>query len=646
MHQAPVVSLLLVFLPAAAWSAGVPAANPVPAAVIPDYSATERKDVPDAFKFRVADLFADQEAWLKEKAAVSGLVDSVPRAAAGWTASAGSMLGLLDLLADIRERAERLQAYARLQNDMDLANPLYTAMQGEIQTMMVKFAERAAFVGPDVLALGGEKVEAFLKQEPRLEPHRFGLSKILRKREHILPEAEGAVVAKVGLFANTGVKVSGLFRDVEMPNPEVTLSDGSKVTLNQANFLIHRIAKKQEDRRTVVETFWDNYRNYQATYAALLDGEVRKQVAMARIHRHQTVLEASLFEDDIRPEVYRNLIRTVKGRLAPFHRLIRLKQKMLGLREMHYYDVPAVAAPVVEKLYPFEEARDLVVGAMAPLGPGYTQPLRQAFDGRWIDVYPNKGKQSGAYSMGIYGVHPFVKMNYLGRYSDVSTLAHELGHAMHTHFACAAQPRTTAGYAIFIAEIASTFNENLLLQRVLASGADDRTKLGLLEGYLERMRGTIYFQTMLAEFELAFHERVEEGQTLTAEWLNGKYLALYREYFGADQGVLTVDETTAVAWAAVPHFYRPYYVFQYATGMVASTALAEAVAGEGEPAAERYLGVLRAGGSKFPLDILKDAGLDMSRPEPVEAAIRQFDRLVGEMEAIHARLPQGPQGER
>jgi oligoendopeptidase F len=293
----------------------------------------------------------------------------------------------------------------------------------------------------------------------------------------------------------------------------------------------------------------------------------------------------------------------------------------------------------VEKLYPFEEARDLVIAAMTPLGEEYAKPLRRAFDDRWIDVYPNKGKQGGAYSLGAYGMHPYVKMNYLGRYSDVSTLAHELGHAMHSHFSCAAQPNTTASYVIFIAEIASTFNENLLLHRMLQSGTDDRMKLGLLESYLERMRGTIYVQTMLAEFELAIHEQVEQSNTLTAKWLNDTYLALYREYFGADRGVALVDDPTAIAWAAVPHFYRPYYVFQYVTGMVASTALAESVIGGGKAEAERYLDVLRAGGSKFPLEILRDAGLDMSSPQPVEAALQQFDRLVGEMEAIYARLP-------
>jgi oligoendopeptidase F len=340
------------------------------------------------------------------------------------------------------------------------------------------------------------------------------------------------------------------------------------------------------------------------------------------------------------------VISTVRSNLGPLHRLFKLKQKMLGLSEFNYYDIAVPAAPSVNQLYSYEDSQRHILAACAPLGAEYTAGLKRAFSERWIDLYPNKGKQGGAYSMGVYGAHPFVKMNYSGRYDDMSTIAHELGHSMHSEFANAAQPFATAQYSIFIAEIASTFNEAMLLKEVLRTTTDDRVKLRLLESYLERMRGTIYFQAMLAEFELAMHTQAEQGQPLTAEWLKATFAALYRHYMGVDQGVVKFDDTLAVTWASVPHFFRPFYVFQYATGMVAATALADAVNTGGEAARDRYLGMLRAGGSKFPLDILRDAGVDISQPAPILAAIKQFDTLVAEMETIYARLPQTEGGGR
>ena len=345
-------------------------------------------------------------------------------------------------------------------------------------------------------------------------------------------------------------------------------------------------------------------------------------------------------ENDISPEVCRNVIKTVRANLAPLHRFFKLKQRMLGLAEFNYYDIYAPGAPSVEKPYTYQESQQLILAAMAPLGGEYARGLQRAFAERWIDLYPNKGKQSGGYSTGIYGAHPYIKMNYSGRYDDVSVLAHELGHAMHALFSNAAQPFATAEYPIFLAEIASTFNENLLLNEALKSGTDDREKLRLLESYLERMRGTIYAQTMYADFELAMHEHVEQGLPLTATWLESTWLEKFNCYMGTDQGVMSKDDTMSVQWAAIPHFFRPYYVFQYVTGMVASSALAEAVTQGGAPEVNRYLTMLRAGGSKSPLDILRDSGVDMSKPGPIEAAIRQFDRLVAEMETLYTRLPE------
>jgi len=608
--------------------------------VIPDYSQTERAKVPAEFKFRVEDIFKDNIAWRAEFNALAKLLGSFhPFAGSDWTNSPAQVANMLDLLGNINERGERLESYAKLLGDADLSNPEYVKMQTEYQNLAVGLGAKTTFLAPDVLKLGRTKVDQYIKVEHRLAPYKFLLEKILRNKDHTLPEAEAGIVAQLGLFTDTAAKVSGLLNDVDIPRADVTLADGTKVLLNQYNFLKCRMSRNPEDRRVVATAYWKNLSQYENTFAALLDGEMRKQVAFARIHKFPTCIDASLFENDISPAVYRNVITTVRANVAPLHRLFKLKQRMLGLKEFNYYDVYAPAAATAEKLYSYQDGQKLVLAAMAPLGQEYADGLHRAFAERWIDLYPNKGKQSGGYSMGIYGAHPFIKMNYSGRYDDVSVLAHELGHSMHALFSNAAQPYATAEYPIFIAEIASTFNENMLLNQALKSGTDDREKLSLLESYLERMRGTIYAQTMYADFELAMHERAEQGLPLTAEWLKATWLEKFGLYMGTDMGVMKKDDTMAVQWAAIPHFFRPFYVFTYATGMVASSALAESVSQGGEAEAKRYLTMLRAGGSKFALDILRDAGVDLSKQEPIEAAIRQFDRLVAEMETLYGRLP-------
>ncbi|MGD7651656.1 MAG: oligoendopeptidase F [Verrucomicrobiales bacterium] len=606
---------------------------------IPDFSETPRSEVPEQFTFKLDDVFKDKDAWRAEFEAVKNQCDGIAGTLSGWDSSAEKLAAALELDSSLSERLSRLYAYARLINDMDLSDAESTAMMGEVSAVRVAFATEMSFIDAGVIALGEETVRGWIDSEPRLEPFRFPLEKILLSSDHVLTEAEQTIVSQMGLFVRTPGKVSGLLNDVDIPPAEIVLTDGTPVTLNRSNYLKHRTSRIAADRKLVNEAFWKNLEPFQNSFAALLDGEMKKQVATARIHNFESCLEASLFDNDIDPEVYHNLISTVRANLEPLHRLFRLKQKMLGLSSLHSYDTIVPASPAAQRKYSFDEARELVLSATEPLGEDYRTRLLEAFDGRWVDIYPNEGKQSGAYSMGIYGAHPYIKLNYTGRLSEVSTLAHELGHSMHAVFSNETQPFATARYPVFIAEIASTFNEVLLLRRILDSTDDDHLKLQLLEGFLHRMRGLIYHQTMYAEFELAMHEKVENGHSLTADWLNDTYMELFRDYMGADDGVIALEGTSAVAWSAVPHFFRPFYVYQYATGMVASTALADAVLTEGEPARERYLGLLRSGGSKHPLDLLKDAGIDMSQPAPVLATLEQFDSLVTEMEKIYDGLP-------
>jgi oligoendopeptidase F len=604
-------------------------------ATLPDFSGTPRAQVPDAFKWRITDLYPDDTAWHAGFEAVKALAEELDGLGRAWTTSPKAMGDFMALLEQVNLQGTRLAHYASLQGDMDLGDTRYQAMKGEVHSFLVDLGARLAFMEPDLLALGEAEVERFIREEPRLVPHRVGFMKTLRMKEHILPEGEARVVAHAGLFGHAPGAAAGMLTDLDLPRPEVTLSTGERVLLNTANYQKHRAAKAAGDRQLVMETYWDGQKRFANTLALLLDAGVKQDLFQARVHHYPTCLDAALYPEAIDTAVYRNLVATVRANLAPLHRLLRLRKRMLGLETLRYADLYASAVAEVSRSYGYDEARDLVLRATRPLGAGYTKVLESAFRTGWIDVYPNQGKQSGAYSSGVYGIHPFVKMNYDGTFHNVSTLAHELGHAMHSHLSEQAQPYPTADYPIFLAEIASTFNENMLMHTLLETERDATLKLFLLDSHLETLRGTLFRQTLFSEFELAMHERVEQGQSLTPDWLDAAYLELTRHYYGHAQGVVQVDDYIRSEWSGIPHFFYDFYVYQYATGIVASMALAQAVLDEGEPARERYLAFLGSGSSRFPLDTLKAAGVDLATPQPVEAALRAFDGLVERMEKLY-----------
>ena len=604
-----------------------------PAQSIPDFSLVPRASVPEQHKWRATDIFADAAAWRAELEAVKALIAALEPFAQVWTTTPSAMGAFMERLDDVNLRGERLLNYASLQGDMDLGEATYQELKGEARSVLVDLGARLAFLDPELLALGQERVEAHLQAEPRLEPHRVGFLRTLRMKDHVLPEGEERVVATAGLFTQAPSAAAGMLNNLDLPHAALTLSTGETFPLNTANFNKHRASKVPADRRLVMATHFQEQARFRNTFATLLDAGVKQDLFHAKVRNFPTCLDAALYPEAIDTAVYRNLITSVKANLGPLHRLLRLRKRMLGLDGMRYGDIYASAVQSVEVKYSFEQARDLVLQATAPLGPAYRGVLEQAFTHGWIDVYPNQGKQSGAYSSGVYGIHPFVKMNYDGTLHEVSTLAHELGHAMHSHLSEAAQPFPTADYPIFLAEIASTFNENLLMHHLLDTVEDDHLKLYLLDSHLETLRGTLFRQTLFADFELAMHERVEQGQSLTPDWLDQTYLELTRLYYGHAEGVLEVDDYLASEWSAIPHFYYGFYVYQYATGIVSSMALMDAALKD--PAArDRYLAFLGAGGSRFPLDTLKAAGVDLTTPQPVEAALQAFDQLVARMEAL------------
>ena len=629
--KAAVFAVLLLLVVQSALAADAPQKQ------IPDFSMKPRSDVPVQYTWKVEDIYAMDEDWQKDRGALEGLIGEIDAKAAGWTESAAKMLALLDLTDAIYQKASRLATYASLRSDVDMGDSKYQVMRGDVQSLWVQIGVKLAFMEEDLLKVKEEALRGYFAAEPRLEPYRFTIEQTLRRRAHILPADQQRIVSQTGLFTSVPSQASKYLNDVDLPTPDVTLADGSKVTLNMANYLLYRGSKEPKDRTAVMTTYWANHKRFEHTFATLLDGAMKQHLFSARTGNYKDCLEARLFDDNIDTTVYYQLLASVKANLGPFHRFLALKKQLLGLDTLRYEDIYASAVKSIDKQYTFEESRAIILAATKPLGKEYAAALTEAFDNRWIDIYPNKNKGSGAYSGGVYGVHPYVKMNYNGEYDALSTLAHELGHAMHSYLANKSQPHPNAGYTLFLAEIASTFNETMLLNYMLKTEKDDLVKLFLLDNYLDQVRGTIYRQTLFADWELQAHRRVEAGKTLTPDWMSKTYLDITRQYYGADKGVIQVGDYIQNEWSGIPHFYRFYYVYQYATGMIASMALANQAL-TSKDGVEKYLEMLKSGGSDYPLNILKKAGVDMTTPAPAEAAFKRIDNLVSEMEKIVARL--------
>lgn len=605
---------------------------------IPDYSLTERKDIPVEYTWKMDDLYKSMDEWNTDKAVAENMIIKIDELSKDWTSSASNMLGFLDYLTVINVKLTRLYAYAGHQNNSDLSNTLFQSMVGDLQTMYVGYSSKLSFFDPDVLKLGEEKFSEYLSSEPGLENYKFSIQDILRNKNHVLPDEQQKIVSMTGLFSGVPSKTSGMLNDVELPNAEVTISTGEKVVLNYANYVKYRGSANSEDRSLVMREFWKNQMQFKNTLSILQDGAIKQHLFSAKVRKFDNCLEARLFSDNIPVGVYEQLIKSVKENLKPLHRHIKMKKDLLKLSTFKYEDIYASAVPSVEKLYEYKEAADIILESLKPLGNEYVEGLRTAFNSRWIDIYPNKGKETGAYSDGVYGVHPYIKMNYDGRYNNVSTLTHELGHALHSYLSSKEQHYSNSNYPTFLAEIASTFNENLLMEYLLKYEKDDMFKLFVLDNYLDQIRGTLYRQTLFADFELQMHKRVEQGGTLTADWLNEKYLELTREYYGHDEGVCIVDDYIQNEWSRIPHFYMNYYVFQYSTGIIASMALSNLVLTDNNTYREKYLDLLKAGGHGYAIDLLKTAGVDMTSPEPYKEAFKRINHLLDEMEKIVSRL--------
>lgn len=602
---------------------------------IPDYSNLPRLKVPQEYQWRVTDVYPDSSTWQEDKQNLEQMIANVKPMSKDWTTTPARMFALLNHITEVEKLAYKLYTYCSLTADTDMADSRFQAIKGELQSILVEFESLISFIEPHVLKLGRPNVLKFMEEEPKLTVYSFMLESMFRMKSHILSADKERIIAQTGLFSGATGKAASLLNDVDIPAPRMTLSTGEKVRLNWAAYVRLRSGSHAGDRVKVMRKFWRHHAQFENTLAVLQDGAVKSHFFHSKAHHFKSCLEAALFPKMINPSVYHTLISTIKENLAPLHRYLNLKQKLLKLSQFSYEHLYASAVPEVDKLYTIEEAKDLVMSAMAPLGEAYGNALHTGLNSGWMDLYPNKNKRSGAYSNGsIYDVHPYVLMNYNGKYNSVSTLAHEYGHAMHSYLSNRHQPFPLAHYPIFLAEIASTFNETLLVHHLLKTESDLTLKFYIMDQYLEGIRGTLFRQTLFAEFELAMHQHVQNGQTLTPQWLNETYLDLTRTYYGHSEKICRVARYIKNEWSAIPHFYYNFYVYQYATGIAAATALAQMVLEGGDRERERYLTFLKSGGSKYPLEILKDAGVDLSTPDPIQRTLAVFDRTVTEMSGM------------
>jgi len=597
----------------------------------------QRSDIEPPHLWKLEDLYVSDQAWEQAKEELAGQLDQITRFE-GSLAEPVSLLACLQLDSEIGKTFGRLHSYASMKSDQDTRQSVCLAMQQAVEQLMTEYASKASYVEPEILKLDRETIERHIDAEPGLKIYRMYLLDLLRRKAHKLSDKEEKILAETGLMAEGPASVYSVFSNAEMPYPEITLSDGKTVTLNKAGYARHRSSSNRDDREQVFQAFWSTFGKFKQTFGVQLYSHLQTHAFTMRTRNYDSCLQQALDRNNIPTDVYHSLIKNVRENLGTFHRYLRLKKRMLGVETLKYSDLYAPVVKDVDLEYTIDEAQKLYIEAVESLGADYRQAAQQAFDGRWIDVYPTPGKRSGAYSNGsAYDVHPYILLNYNGQFDDVSTLAHEMGHTMHSYYSNKTQPFPLADYSIFVAEVASTFNEALLIHKMLGEIEDEDTRLSLLMNHLDGIKGTVFRQTQFAEFELRMHEMAERREPLTGDTFTQLYGGILRDYYGHKEGVCQIDDLYALEWAYIPHFYYNFYVYQYSTSFTAATALAEAVFEGQAGAVQRYLDFISAGGSDYPIEILRQAGVDMTTAEPFQKTMAAMNRTMDEIEAILAR---------
>lgn len=587
----------------------------------------KRADMPAEHQWKLEDLFLTQDAWDKEYREVKSLIGKAADYQ-GKLTDAAAIKGCFELEDDISLHTERLYVYANMRHHQDMADPTYQALSDKAKKLSVEVGEALSFVTPEILSLSEEQLKAFIA-DPTLAPYKHTLEEMLRQKPHVLSKAEEALLAQVGNLSQAPSSIFGMINNADMKFPKIKNDKGEDVELTHGRYIQFLESRNREVRESAFKAMYATYAKQKNTLAATLSANITKNLFYAKARKYPSALEASLYGDNIPKDVYTNLIGTIHESLPLLHRYLELRKKLLGVDELHMYDLFTPLVEEVDMEISYEEAKAKVSDSLQPLGEDYLKVLASGFEDGWIDVYENEGKRSGAYSWGAYGTHPYVLLNHKDNLNSMFTLAHEMGHALHSYYSDTSLPYRDAQYTIFLAEVASTLNEALLMDYMLKKTTDPKEKMYLLTYYADQFRTTVFRQTMFAEFEMLVHERAESGESLTPQALSEIYYGLNKKYHG---DAMVVDQDIEMEWARIPHFYTSFYVYKYATGFSAATSFAKQILDEGSPAVERYLGFLKSGGSDFSIEILKKAGVDMSSPAPIRDAMDVFRGLIEEME--------------
>ena len=591
-----------------------------------------RDQIPQEDTWALEDLYPSDESWEQALSALTARQAEAAAFAGKLGESGETLCAFLHLVEDVDSQSELLANYAMRKADQDTRNATYQAMVGKLMGVLTAVSAAFSFATPEIMAIPEEALEGFYKAAPGLERYRRYLNNERRRREHTLSAAEERLLAAAGEMANAPDTVFGAFLNADMRYPDAVDSEGKPHALSQSTFVPLEESGDRALRKSAYENLYNTLGGMRNTAAGLLDAQNKQQKFFATARKYGSAREAAMDRTNVPVSVYDNLIEAVHRNMDKMHRYVRLRKKLLGVEELHFYDVYTPLLKDEPAKIPFAQAKQTVYDALYPLGDGYRAILKEGFENRWIDVYENQGKRGGAYSAGTK-VHPFVLLNYSGSLDSQFTLAHEMGHALHSYLSNKHQNQIDSDYVIFVAEVASTCNEALLMEYLLKKTTDKKERVFLINHFLDQFKGTIYRQTMFAEFEKFMGAAVDAGQTLTADMLCAEYARLCKLYYGED---MVVDDQIAMEWARIPHFYYNYYVFQYATGYSAAIALSRRILREGESAVKDYLGFLSGGCSKSPIDLLKGAGVDMTSPAPVNDALKLFGELLDEMESLMA----------
>ena len=594
----------------------------------------QRHEIPVEDTWALEDLYVSDEAWEQELATIEEDKAYLSAFAGKLGASAADLLTYLTRMEQVNAKAELLANYCMRKSDQDTRNATYQAMSGKFMSTVIALGAACSFETPEIMAISDETLDSFYAAEPKLERYRRYLTDARRMKEHTLSAAEEKLLASAGEVTGAPSDIFGNLNNADMTFPDIEDGEGKKRPLTQGTFIAYQMSKDRVLRKNAYETLYHTFGNFKNTSAALLNAQGKQLKFKADARKYDTTLQAALHRNNVPESVYLNLIEAVHQNIDKMHRYMKLRKKLLNLDELHFYDSYMSLLADADRKIPFAEAKQTVYEALHPLGKEYQAILKEGFENRWIDVYENAGKRGGAYSAGA-AVHPYVLLNYDETLKSQFTLAHEMGHALHSYLSNKHQNPVDADYVIFVAEVASTCNEALLMEHLLANTTDKKERAYLINHFLDQFKGTLYRQTMFAEFELIMGRHVAAGHTLTADLLCSEYKKLNELYYGPD---IIVDDEIAMEWARIPHFYYNYYVFQYATGYSAAIALSRKILAEGESAVKDYLGFLSGGCSKSPIDLLKGAGVDMTSPEPVNQALELFGKLLDEMEALTGEL--------